>query len=141
MALEIESSNCPDSEWRTIQVRWNEPSSILCPYGISPWKLEPQQQGQWNSVLVDYISILVVTKGQLYIIYSSRKMLMQIKKIIKQKSVIGSVVLFFWKLKGCCAIKTNISKIWISLYNFLSSFFFKINIYKLDLVHPGTIPL
>ncbi|XP_028804042.1 auxin response factor 1 [Neltuma alba] len=31
----------PDSEWRSLKVQWDEPSSILRPDRVSPWELEP----------------------------------------------------------------------------------------------------
>ncbi|KAK0589049.1 hypothetical protein LWI29_008978 [Acer saccharum] len=31
----------PDSEWRSLKVQWDEPSSILRPERVSPWELEP----------------------------------------------------------------------------------------------------
>ncbi|XP_059653663.1 auxin response factor 1-like [Cornus florida] len=35
------SSKWPDSEWRSLKVQWDEPSSILRPESVSPWELEP----------------------------------------------------------------------------------------------------
>ncbi|KAA8536621.1 hypothetical protein F0562_029099 [Nyssa sinensis] len=35
------SSRWPDSEWRSLKVQWDEPSSILRPEKVSPWELEP----------------------------------------------------------------------------------------------------
>lgn len=31
----------PDSEWRSLKVQWDEPSSIIRPDRVSPWELEP----------------------------------------------------------------------------------------------------
>ncbi|EXB80401.1 Auxin response factor 1 [Morus notabilis] len=31
----------PNSEWRSLKVQWDEPSSILRPDRVSPWELEP----------------------------------------------------------------------------------------------------
>ncbi|WOL01576.1 auxin response factor 7 [Canna indica] len=30
-----------DSEWRSLKVQWDEPSSVPCPDRVSPWELEP----------------------------------------------------------------------------------------------------
>ncbi|PSS02927.1 Auxin response factor like [Actinidia chinensis var. chinensis] len=38
---ESASSRWPDSEWRSLKVQWDEPSSILRPERVSPWELEP----------------------------------------------------------------------------------------------------
>ncbi|KAI3445548.1 hypothetical protein Pfo_002213 [Paulownia fortunei] len=35
------SSWWPDSEWRSLKVQWDEPSSILRPDRVSPWEIEP----------------------------------------------------------------------------------------------------
>ncbi|KAL7157453.1 hypothetical protein ABFS83_02G078400 [Erythranthe nasuta] len=36
------SSSCwTDSEWRSLKVQWDEPSSILRPDRVSPWEIEP----------------------------------------------------------------------------------------------------
>lgn len=35
------SSVWPDSEWRSLKVQWDEPSSILRPERVSSWELEP----------------------------------------------------------------------------------------------------
>ncbi|KAI7755350.1 hypothetical protein M8C21_026117 [Ambrosia artemisiifolia] len=35
------SSKWMDSEWRSLKVQWDEPSSILRPDRVSPWELEP----------------------------------------------------------------------------------------------------
>ncbi|KAI8020981.1 Auxin response factor 1 [Camellia lanceoleosa] len=35
------STRWPDSEWRSLKVQWDEPSSILRPERVSPWELEP----------------------------------------------------------------------------------------------------
>ncbi|WJX21829.1 Arf GTPase arf1, variant 2 [Trifolium repens] len=35
------SSVWADSEWRSLKVQWDEPSSILRPDKVSPWELEP----------------------------------------------------------------------------------------------------
>jgi len=35
------SSGWADSEWRSLKVQWDEPSSILRPERVSPWELEP----------------------------------------------------------------------------------------------------
>ncbi|CAN4108208.1 unnamed protein product [Withania somnifera] len=35
------SSRWPDSEWRSLNVHWDEPSSILRPDRVSPWEMEP----------------------------------------------------------------------------------------------------
>lgn len=35
------SSGWPDSEWRSLKVQWDEPSSITRPDTVSPWDLEP----------------------------------------------------------------------------------------------------
>ncbi|GER25340.1 auxin response factor [Striga asiatica] len=35
------SSRWPDSEWRSLKVQWDEPSSILRPDRVSPWEIEP----------------------------------------------------------------------------------------------------
>ncbi|MCD7464591.1 hypothetical protein HAX54_053051, partial [Datura stramonium] len=35
------SSKWPDSEWRSLKVHWDEPSSILRPDRVSPWEMEP----------------------------------------------------------------------------------------------------
>ncbi|KAJ4846921.1 Arf GTPase arf1 [Turnera subulata] len=35
------SSGWADSEWRSLKVQWDEPSSILRPDRVSPWELEP----------------------------------------------------------------------------------------------------
>ncbi|GMH24453.1 hypothetical protein Nepgr_026296 [Nepenthes gracilis] len=35
------SSGWTKSEWRSLKVQWDEPSSILCPDMVSPWELEP----------------------------------------------------------------------------------------------------
>ncbi|XP_059313489.1 auxin response factor 1 [Lycium ferocissimum] len=35
------SSRWPDSEWRSLKVHWDEPSSILRPDRVSPWEMEP----------------------------------------------------------------------------------------------------
>lgn len=35
------SSKWQDSEWRSLKVQWDEPSSILRPDKVSPWELEP----------------------------------------------------------------------------------------------------
>ncbi|KAA8545414.1 hypothetical protein F0562_020198 [Nyssa sinensis] len=35
------SSRWLDSEWRSLKVQWDEPSSILRPESVSPWELEP----------------------------------------------------------------------------------------------------
>ncbi|KAJ6704611.1 AUXIN RESPONSE FACTOR 4-RELATED [Salix viminalis] len=35
------SSGWADSEWRSLKVQWDEPSSILRPEKVSPWDLEP----------------------------------------------------------------------------------------------------
>ncbi|KAK3037764.1 hypothetical protein RJ639_031135 [Escallonia herrerae] len=35
------SSRWLDSEWRSLKVQWDEPSSILRPERVSPWELEP----------------------------------------------------------------------------------------------------
>ncbi|KAK1440408.1 hypothetical protein QVD17_06235 [Tagetes erecta] len=35
------SSKWLDSEWRSLKVQWDEPSSILRPDRVSPWELEP----------------------------------------------------------------------------------------------------
>ncbi|KAL3012439.1 hypothetical protein AAZX31_07G253500 [Glycine max] len=35
------SSVWPDSEWRSLKVQWDEPSSILRPDRVSSWELEP----------------------------------------------------------------------------------------------------
>lgn len=31
----------PDSEWRSLKVQWDEPTSIIRPERVSPWELEP----------------------------------------------------------------------------------------------------
>ncbi|XAR56253.1 hypothetical protein NMG60_11036659 [Bertholletia excelsa] len=38
---ETTSSRWPDSEWRSLKVQWDEPSSIIRPDRVSPWELEP----------------------------------------------------------------------------------------------------
>ncbi|THG04516.1 hypothetical protein TEA_010707 [Camellia sinensis var. sinensis] len=38
---ESTSSRWPDSEWRSLKVQWDEPSSISRPERVSPWELEP----------------------------------------------------------------------------------------------------
>ncbi|XP_059648310.1 auxin response factor 1 [Cornus florida] len=38
---ESKSSRWPDSEWRSLKVQWDEPSSIPRPERVSPWELEP----------------------------------------------------------------------------------------------------
>ncbi|XP_038684253.1 auxin response factor 1 [Tripterygium wilfordii] len=38
---ENKSSGWADSEWRSLKVQWDEPSSILRPERVSPWELEP----------------------------------------------------------------------------------------------------
>ncbi|KAI8532020.1 hypothetical protein RHMOL_Rhmol11G0180500 [Rhododendron molle] len=38
---ESPSSRWPNSEWRSLKVQWDEPSSILRPERVSPWELEP----------------------------------------------------------------------------------------------------
>ncbi|XP_052206110.1 auxin response factor 1-like isoform X2 [Diospyros lotus] len=38
---ESSSSGWPNSEWRSLKVQWDEPSSILRPESVSPWDLEP----------------------------------------------------------------------------------------------------
>ncbi|GFP95071.1 auxin response factor 1 [Phtheirospermum japonicum] len=35
------SSRWPDSEWRSLKVQWDEPSSVLRPDRVSPWEIEP----------------------------------------------------------------------------------------------------
>ncbi|KAK4339849.1 hypothetical protein RND71_041311 [Anisodus tanguticus] len=35
------SSRWPDSEWRSLKVHWDEPSSILRPDRVSAWEMEP----------------------------------------------------------------------------------------------------
>ncbi|KAM7478705.1 hypothetical protein LguiA_026918 [Lonicera macranthoides] len=35
------SSRWIDSEWRSLKIQWDEPSSILRPDRVSPWELEP----------------------------------------------------------------------------------------------------
>ncbi|KAJ0781053.1 putative transcription factor ARF family [Helianthus annuus] len=35
------SSKWMDSEWRSLKVQWDEPSSIIRPDRVSPWELEP----------------------------------------------------------------------------------------------------
>ncbi|PIN18721.1 hypothetical protein CDL12_08605 [Handroanthus impetiginosus] len=35
------SSRWPNSEWRSLKVQWDEPSSILRPDRVSPWEIEP----------------------------------------------------------------------------------------------------
>ncbi|KAG8368922.1 hypothetical protein BUALT_Bualt15G0096800 [Buddleja alternifolia] len=35
------SSRWPDSDWRSLKVQWDEPSSILRPDKVSPWEIEP----------------------------------------------------------------------------------------------------
>lgn len=35
------TSKWDDSEWRSLKVQWDEPSSILRPDRVSPWELEP----------------------------------------------------------------------------------------------------
>ncbi|KAL8546762.1 hypothetical protein ACS0TY_006472 [Phlomoides rotata] len=35
------SSRWPDSEWRSLKVQWDEPSSILRPDRVSSWEIEP----------------------------------------------------------------------------------------------------
>ncbi|XP_051135243.1 auxin response factor 1 isoform X2 [Andrographis paniculata] len=35
------ASQWPDSEWRSLKVQWDEPSTILCPDRVSPWEIEP----------------------------------------------------------------------------------------------------
>ncbi|PPD76235.1 hypothetical protein GOBAR_DD26832 [Gossypium barbadense] len=35
------SSGWADSEWRSLKVQWDEPSSIIRPDRVSPWELEP----------------------------------------------------------------------------------------------------
>ncbi|XP_073277958.1 auxin response factor 1-like isoform X2 [Primulina huaijiensis] len=35
------SSRWPDSEWRSLKVQWDEPSTILRPERVSPWEIEP----------------------------------------------------------------------------------------------------
>lgn len=35
------SSRWQDSEWRSLKVQWDEPSSILRPDRVSPWEIEP----------------------------------------------------------------------------------------------------
>ncbi|XP_047318551.1 auxin response factor 1-like [Impatiens glandulifera] len=35
------SSRWPESEWRSLKVQWDEPSSIFRPERVSPWELEP----------------------------------------------------------------------------------------------------
>ncbi|KAK1288551.1 Auxin response factor 7 [Acorus calamus] len=35
------SSRWADSDWRSLKVQWDEPSSILRPDRVSPWELEP----------------------------------------------------------------------------------------------------
>ncbi|KAL3515768.1 hypothetical protein ACH5RR_022670 [Cinchona calisaya] len=34
-------SRWPDSEWRSLKVQWDEPTSILRPDRVSPWEIEP----------------------------------------------------------------------------------------------------
>lgn len=36
-----DSSRWSDSEWRSLKVQWDEPSSILRPDRVSPWEIEP----------------------------------------------------------------------------------------------------
>jgi auxin response factor len=36
-----QSTGWTDSEWRSLKVQWDEPSSILRPERVSPWELEP----------------------------------------------------------------------------------------------------
>ncbi|GAY58411.1 hypothetical protein CUMW_186810 [Citrus unshiu] len=38
---DCKSSVWPDSEWRSLKVQWDEPSSILRPERVSSWELEP----------------------------------------------------------------------------------------------------
>ncbi|XP_052298398.1 auxin response factor 1-like isoform X6 [Citrus sinensis] len=38
---DCKSSVWPDSEWRSLKVQWDEPSSILRPDRVSSWELEP----------------------------------------------------------------------------------------------------
>ncbi|KAI8011996.1 Auxin response factor 1 [Camellia lanceoleosa] len=38
---ESTSTRWPDSEWRSLKVQWDKPSSILRPERVSPWELEP----------------------------------------------------------------------------------------------------
>ncbi|KAH9603876.1 hypothetical protein KSS87_013564 [Heliosperma pusillum] len=38
---DFSSSTWVDSEWRSLKVQWDEPSSILRPDKVSPWELEP----------------------------------------------------------------------------------------------------
>ncbi|KAI3448378.1 hypothetical protein Pfo_005043 [Paulownia fortunei] len=40
-AEDYSSSRWPDSEWRSLKVQWDEPSSILRPDRVSPWEIEP----------------------------------------------------------------------------------------------------
>ncbi|XP_027159038.1 auxin response factor 1 [Coffea eugenioides] len=35
------SSRWPDSQWRSLKVQWDEPSSIVRPDRVSPWEIEP----------------------------------------------------------------------------------------------------
>ncbi|KAL6569644.1 Arf11p [Orobanche minor] len=35
------SSQWTDSEWRSLNVHWDEPASILRPHRVSPWEIEP----------------------------------------------------------------------------------------------------
>ncbi|XP_074275069.1 auxin response factor 1-like [Silene latifolia] len=35
------SSSWADSEWKSLKVQWDEPSSILRPERVSPWEIEP----------------------------------------------------------------------------------------------------
>ncbi|XP_020585675.1 auxin response factor 7-like isoform X2 [Phalaenopsis equestris] len=39
--IENTSSSWPDSNWRSLKIQWDEPSSIPRPDCISPWELEP----------------------------------------------------------------------------------------------------
>lgn len=38
---ESTSSRWPESDWRSLKVQWDEPSSIFRPEKVSPWELEP----------------------------------------------------------------------------------------------------
>lgn len=40
-----ESSRWADSEWRSLKVHWDDPSSIPRPERVSPWELEPLRVG------------------------------------------------------------------------------------------------
>ncbi|CAL9093661.1 auxin response factor 7-like isoform X2 [Musa acuminata AAA Group] len=40
-AIDKVSSQWADSEWRSLKVQWDEPSSTLRPDSVSPWELEP----------------------------------------------------------------------------------------------------